>query len=280
MRRGGRAALAAAAALGLAASSAPQLNGPSFDRYGRVQAMAGKQEVVCPAPGERVAVLVVAGQSNAGNHGELRADAAISDRIVNFHQGRCWRAEAPWLGATGLGAAYWDLLATHLLDSGRYDHVVVAPFAVGGSRASRWGEGGDLHRSWQRMLTELQRHHRVTHVLWHQGEADFLLGTPELLYAAHIASMWQAARKTGVSAPLYIALATRCTRAPWSADHPVARAQRRLAYSLPHALPGADADAVWGPGDRFDDCHFSAQGQQAMARRWAERLLSGASSPQ
>jgi hypothetical protein len=97
--------------------------------------------------------------------------------------------------------------------------------------------------------------------------------TPPGDYETQIGSMSRSIRALGIDAPLHIATATRCTLAPWAPDTPIAQAQRRLAASLPGAAPGPDADAVWAPGDRFDDCHLSASGQTAMARHWARRLL-------
>jgi hypothetical protein len=267
LRRPMAAFLCAAA---LAAPGAAQA--ATTDRWGRLEEAPDKRELACPRQDARVAVLVVAGQSNAGNHGEPRAPALRGERILNFHRDRCWLATSPLLGATGPGAAYWDLLAAQLIDSGRYDQVVLAPFAVGGARASRFAAGGDLHADWLAMLSELRRSYRPTHLLWHQGEADFLLRTLPRAYEAQIGSMLRSIRAAGIEAPLYIATATRCTLAPWTPDDPVAQTQRRLPTTLPGAAPGPDADAVWGAGDRFDDCHFSAQGQAAMARRWFDSL--------
>lgn len=272
-RPAGAAAAAALCALALVSSGPAEGVRPVLDRWGRLETLPGKHELACPRQDARVAVLVVAGQSNAGNHGEARPPVARGERIVNLHRGRCWLAASPLLGATGPGAAYWDLLAAQLIDSGRYDHVVLAPFAVGGSRAARWAEGGDLHADWMAMLSQVQRSYRITHILWHQGEADFLMRTPPGDYETQIGSMSRSIRALGIDAPLHIATATRCTLAPWTPDTPIAQAQRRLAALLPGAAPGPDADAVWAPGDRFDDCHLSPSGQTAMARQWARRLL-------
>lgn len=170
--------------------------------------------------------------------------------------------------------AYWDLVAAHLIDSGRYTQVVLATFAVAGSRVSRFAEGGDLHADWLGMLSKVQQTYRPTHILWHQGEADFLLGTTAADYEAKIGAMMRSIRNAGIQAPLHIATATRCTQAAWSPHHPLAQAQRRLARSLPGAAPGPDADAVWGSDKRFDDCHFAALGQEELAHQWARILLS------
>lgn len=236
----------------------------------------GKREVACPAADARTAVLVVAGQSNAANHGEPREPGPHGDRVLNVFQGRCWVAASPLLGATGQGGAYWDLLAGRLIDSGRYDRVLIAPFAVDGTWSGRWGRNGKLQAPFVETLVQLNGQYRITHILWHQGESDFLAGISPAVYEANITSLSQAIRRVGVSAPLYIASATRCRSAPWTPEHPIAQAQRHLARSLPGALPGADADQVWGDAERFDGCHLSRHGQAAMASQWFDVLSASA----
>jgi hypothetical protein len=73
--------------------------------------------------------------------------------------------------------------------------------------------------------------------------------------------------ENGVEAPIYTSVSTRCGPS-WSAENPVARAQRSLADDK-RIHVAADTDALLGPDDRYDECHFSESGQRKAAMAYA-----------
>ena len=126
-----------------------------------------------------------------------------------------------------------------------------------------------------------RRNYDVTHVLWVQGEIDYVKGTNEKDYRDRFVSLVSSLRSHGVAAPVYVAIATKCLGASnggtrfHSADNSVARAQLALPDPGANLRSGVNSDALLGDLDRYDDCHFSSSGEQKVARAWADLLSTG-----
>jgi hypothetical protein len=250
-----------------------------FDQAGRLESDDQKKAVACPQQTDRTAVLLLTGQSNAGNHGGQRFRSEHGDAVVNFFDGQCYVAASPLLGSDGISGEYWTELGNLLLDRGSFDRVVLAPAAISGSEVSRWAAGGDLNAAMIDTVSQLRRRgYRVTHVLWVQGEVDYVKRTNENDYRDRFGSLVSSLRSNGVAAPVYVAIATKClgnsnggTRFH-SADNPVARAQLGLPDPGANLRSGVNSDALLGDGDRYDDCHFGASGAEKVATAWADLL--------
>lgn len=251
----------------------------TFDQAGRLASGDQKKAVTCPQQTDRTAVLLLIGQSNAGNHGDRRFRSEHGDAIVNFFDGRCYVAASPLLGSDGISGEYWTQLGNLLLEGGSFDQVLLAPVAITGAEVSRWAPRGDLNGTMIDTASRLQqRGYRVTHVLWVQGEIDYVRGTNEKVYRDRFLSLVSSLRSLGVGAPVYVAIATKCLGASnggtrfHSADNPVARAQLALPDPGANLRSGVNSDALLGDLDRYDDCHFSSSGEQKVARAWADLL--------
>jgi len=251
----------------------------TFNQAGRLESDDQKKAVTCPQQTDRTAVLLLIGQSNAGNHAGQRFHSEHGDAVVNFFDGQCYVAASPLLGSDGISGEYWTQLGNLLLDRGSFDRVVLAPAAITGSEVSRWAPGGDLNGAMIDTVSQLQqRGYRVTHVLWVQGEIDYVKRTNENDYRDRFGSLVSSLRSHGVTAPVYVAIATKClgksnggTRFH-SADNPVARAQLALPDPGANLRSGVNSDALLDDWDRYDDCHFGASGEQKVARAWADLL--------
>ena len=241
-----------------------------MDQFGRLLSYPGKIEITCPIQDETTAVLLLVGQSNAGNHQAQRYQSA-DDRVVNFVDGRCYRAASPLLGATGQEGETWTLLGNKLVQSGLYRTVILIPTAVGGSSVRRWAEGGDLNAMLVTVIRAVKSRYTINAVLLDQGAADFALGTPEGQYRSDLKSMIDTVRAQGVHAPFFI---TRCSVGGpnWTEDNPVARAQASLADSRSAVFDGPNTDRDVTRLDRYDGYHFGASGQEKFASAWM-RLL-------
>lgn len=251
----------------------------TFDQAGRLASGDQKKAVTCPQQTDRTAVLLLIGQSNAGNHAGQRFRSEYGEKAVNFFDGRCYVAASPLLGSDGISGEYWTQLGNLLLDRGSFDQIILAPVATSGAEISRWGPGGDLNRTMTDTASQLQqRGYSVTHVLWVQGEIDYVKGTNEKDYRDRFLSLVSSLRSHGVAAPVYVAIATKCLGASnggtrfHSADNPVARAQLALPDPAANLRGGVNSDALLGDLDRYDDCHFSASGERKVARAWADLL--------
>jgi hypothetical protein len=250
----------------------------TFGEAGRLIAFPGKTEVKCPAPGHDTAVLLAIGQSNIANQAENRITSHYGGEVVNFFEGKCYRAESPLLGATAEQGEFLTLLGDRLVDDGAYKNVVIVTSAVGASEIARWRKGGALNGLMLHALTGLLPGYRVTQVLWVQGEADYAIGTAPEVYADAFHSLLDTLTEGGVTAPVFIAIATRCVSS-WKPDNPIAATQRALIDNR-RVFLGADTDALIGTADRRPDgCHFGGRGQVKAADAFAaaiEKVKAGA----
>lgn len=246
-----------------------------FDRFGRLLAFPGKTEVACPSQGPRTAVLVVFGGSNAGNWTGQRV-ATATGRAFNYIDGKCTAAASPLLGADNIMGEYWTLLADRLIERGLYDDVVLSVASVGGSTAQDWAPGGRLAGVLSAVATDLGSRYRATRIIWDMGEDDALPRHDPERFSRDYERIVAAGRSAGLTAPVYLTLATKCLPDdyPWKADNPIARAERMLPARIAGLSLGVDRDALIRTIDRRDDCHLGATGADKMAQAWAERFAA------
>ncbi|MES2887115.1 MAG: sialate O-acetylesterase [Pseudomonadota bacterium] len=248
--------------------------GAEADALGRLTAWPGKKSVPCPEQTPDTAVILVLGQSNAGNHGQTLAIREPRPEVLNWQVGGCTLASSPLLGATGQGGEPWTLLADQLVKGQQAKQVVIAPLAVTSSGISRWVPGGDIDQQLVSEVRSLQSLYRTTHVVWVQGETDFGETQPEERYRSSLLSVVKTLRSLGVRAPVHVSVATRCnTRVPWTPDNGIARAQASVVSVPDHILAGVNMDALLGVEDRYDGCHLNTQGLSAVALAWAQLLI-------
>lgn len=252
----------------------------AFDNTGRLVSDENKTAVSCPSQSPRTAVLLIMGQSNAANHGGQRVRSEHGSKVANFFKGQCYSAESPLLGADGITGEYWTEVGNLLISSGSFDQVVLAPAAISGSAVSRWSPGGDLNPLMIDTTNELQHQgYRVTHVLWHQGEMDYVAGTTEKSYSDSFAALVGALRSQDVTANIYVSVASKCLGESNGgthkhfADNPITRAQQALSHHQLGLRSGINTDTLLSDLDRHDDCHFAGSGQQKAAEAWANLLI-------
>src|SRR4051812_28496738 len=76
------------------------------------------------------AVLLVIGQSNAGNFGDTKY-AAYCNNALNFSDGNFYPLEDPLHGANGEKGSVWSRLGDLLVQKGLAKVVIIAPVAIG-----------------------------------------------------------------------------------------------------------------------------------------------------
>jgi lysophospholipase L1-like esterase len=240
----------------------------------RLISFPDKKEISCPSQTGKTLVLLTIGQSNTGNHAGQRYVSEYEDKVVNYFGNKCFIASSPLLGTTGTGGESWTLLGNKLVASGLADRVVLVPAGIGGSSISQWKKGGDLNKMLLSVLDEIKPHYQITHILWHQGESDFGLGTSKNDYVNMFYSMIDTIHSKGVNAPIYPSIATKCGINPsWTPENQIAIAQKTLEDKTRIIFHGVDTDTMLGFLDRQgDDCHFSGTGQEKFASAWVEVL--------
>ncbi len=222
-----------------------------------------------PARPLRTMVALVFGQSNAANFGETRLTADA--RVSVFVNGRLLPAADPLPGADGVGGSVWTRLGNDLLTAGMYDRVVFVPVAVGGTEIADWTPEVKKHfERVEKAVRDVQAAGlQFTHLLWHQGESDAYKHIDPASYRLRFMNMLKRIRELGVTAPIYVAVATRCGPYPENAD--IRWVQRDLVNHDLGIWQGPDTDTL-GAEFRFDGCHFSTQGLAAHAQMWVSFL--------
>ncbi|MBY3092937.1 hypothetical protein E0I74_20125 [Rhizobium laguerreae] len=253
----------------------------TFDDKERLIGDESKTLVTCPAQTDRTAVLLILGQSNAANYGGQRHRSNYGARVVNAFDKRCFIAASPLLGSTNTRGEFWTLLANNLIASGQNDNVILAPLAYSGSEVARWAAGGDFNPVLVDTVKKLQDSgYRITNVLWVQGEADLVIGTPAEAYQERFMSMVDTLRQHGVEAPVYISIASKCLEPSNGGfkehipDNAVVRAQLALSKSGHGIREGVNSDALLDGDDRYDDCHFGSTGGEKASQAWLNLLRS------
>lgn len=250
----------------------------ALDGHGRLVSYPGKLTTPCPQQDPRTAVIFIAGQSNVANYGEKRQATAFGDRVVAFFNGACTIAASPLLGADSHEGESLTPMADELIRSGRFDRVVLAPVAVGGTEIARWVDG-DLAPVLRQALDAVQARYKVTHAIWHQGENDALKGVSAADYRRSFDELLGRWRAQGLTAPVFISVTTRC-HPGWMADNPVAQAQRGLPDPARGLYPGPDTDTLLSTSElRGGACHHNVKGQAQMAKLLAAALLAVNQAP-
>lgn len=251
----------------------PECNVDDVTRCGLSHA---DREAVSCAPfttaNPRHAVLLAFGQSNSSNYGETRYSAGNKVANFNLHDGKCYRAEDPLLGADGTGGSVWGRLGDELVASGAFDQVLVVSFGIGATTLGEWTTGGRLHPRVEYAARQLAAANiEATHVLWHQGEDDVRKGTSSEDYIAMFAALVASLRGYGIEAPVFPAVATICEDL---GSDTLRAAQRALPRRINGVYPGADTDSLSDMSDRHDFCHFSDQGMARHAGLWQSSILA------
>jgi Carbohydrate esterase, sialic acid-specific acetylesterase len=236
--------------------------------------VSGRAAMPCSVAG-RTAVIIILGQSNSANHGLARTTSKHAVDNFNLYDGRCYHATDPLLGASGDGGNFATRLGDLLIEEGPFDHVIIAPIGMGGTRVDQWAKEGMFSRRIAALIRRLyEAGLSPNFILWHQGEGESGVGDIEgRQYRKNLLEVVQTFRQYGIGAPFFVALATRC-----GGGHPNAKnirdGQRSTANGVLGIYLGPDTDAL---GSEYRDpqgCHFTEQGLVAHAGLWARAIMT------
>jgi hypothetical protein len=236
-----------------------------------------KRKLVRPgeAPSPKAMVALVVGEANADNFGESPVVAA--ERVYDFYKGRLYKAEEPLLGGdveSGDSGSVWVRLANMLVTRGVYEEVVLVQMAVKESTIARWRPGTELHRELLKRIRDAQEAGLTfTHILWSQGESDARLSTDPGGYRQAFQELLGSIREHGVTAPMFVAIATLCYSNKINLE--IQQAQRSLVGLEARVHAGPNTDDL-GMALRFDGCHFANEGLDKAAGLWFETLTQRA----
>ncbi len=239
----------------------------------------GERTPIDPRSIGKAAVLLIIGQSNGGNHGDIRSRAKGPVYNFNLFDGLFYPAQDPLLGATGEGGSPWCMLGDALVADGFAPAVLLVPLCVGGATVADWAPPGPYNHRMSYCLGRLRDSgFWPTHVLWHQGEADALYRTSAEQYRRTFLAMAESLRALGVDAPLYAAVASYFAVPEGYGDsqRAIAEAQRSLVDRASGIFPGPDTNLI---GERHDGCHIGGQGLVRHAEAWRSILTASRFGP-
>ena len=215
---------------------------------------------------EHPLVLLVLGQSNAGNHGEPSHGGSPVVHVMNA--GACATTTDPLPGATGHDGSVWSLLPAALAARGVGRRVLLQVLAVEGTTVEDWVRDGSPLRKRLQQTLAANGAAGITPglVLWQLGEADARANTSASRYVQGLKDVATMLHGNDVDAPVMLALSTVCRTAPHlalrEATQDLPRQDRRF-------VAGPDTDAT---ASRRDNCHFDLAGRQQAAAAWATTI--------
>ena len=221
------------------------------------------------------ATFLVIGQANAGNHGPVRASGGPAMRV--FYEGSFLPAHDPLPGASGGGGSVWTRFGPRAIAAGLCDELVMLNVAHGDTAVADWGPGGRMHSRLSSAIRKAQETGIVfTHVIWHQGERDTLMGTSKAAYATRLDAVIDWLRGRNIDAPIYVCgTSLRAGR-----TGPGIRAAQAAAVDpAAGVFSGPDTDLL-GADLRQDGTQLNAAGQDAFAEMLCDTLAAGVADRQ
>ncbi len=170
--------------------------------------------------------------------------------------------------------------------------VTIIPFGVSRTSVLQWAYGPlALHQEF--VLVQARNSGLSPNIfLWHQGETDarlqiiahnFIKGIPlttywkswlddrgRQVYRQALQTVMERSRRHFPQSHFGIALVSRCSQTgPWP---PIRQAQMEAAHNNHRAFVSADSDGISGDSLRYDGCHFSIAGSEALGRQYLRSL--------
>lgn len=239
-------------------------------------------------------IFVVAGQSNAANHGAEKQKTTTG--MVAAFDGKKWQlANDPQPGASGDAGSFvppfGDAIATKFKEpvgiiacgigatsvrewlpkGAKFPNPPTLEGNVRRLSSGEWESTGDIFELFTGRMKQLGSH-GFRAVLWHQGESDADQPDPQRtvtgkLYRQYLEQLIRESRKAiGWDAPWFVALVS----SHGGDGVPELRAAQQSLWTDGIALEGPDSDAL--RGDLRDGVHFSGKGLREHGKCWAESV--------
>jgi hypothetical protein len=270
--------------------------------FGRAAVLETYVEEACPT--EDVIGIAYFGQSNATNTVRPMANIDIPSNLLQYDwkSDACYAYKEPLLGADFKHGSNLTYAAVKIANTSKKT-VVVIPFGYGPSTVLEWayGQGASQHSIVLKQLKESGLYPQV--FLWHQGESDtaidgvsdkilreipyfqrpdlpfkngsYRVGIHKDSYKNALNVIVQRTRKEFPESYFGIALVSHapCLKCDglWQ---PIREAQKEVAMSDAMNFISADSDKIKGPANRYDTCHFSAEGAERLSEEYFQSLSS------
>ena len=243
---------------------------PLLDKLDQIVGVSREPVVDCAQiAAQRPLVILVLGQSNAGNHGERTNRTDIPVALIAGN--KCIIATEPLAGSTSAGGSIWSRLPRYLLTTELQRPLVLSVMGIDATSIADWT--GDKSPLRQRLTDHIKSMKALGMlpkvILWQHGEADARLGTTSEAYGAGLDKLAKALDQAGSDAPIVMAYSTICRSAPAIS---IRTAISTKAAHSGRFKVGPDTDTLNDAGSRMDGCHFSALGLDQAAKMWATTI--------
>ena len=217
---------------------------------------------------ERTGIFITYGQSNSANHGLVSLNNYPN--VYQFFLGDVYEYKNPSLGTTGLRDSVWGLVGKKLVDQNIFSQVVFANTGWGGRSINELKTGHFLDYFIYTYNQLFNHFNRVDGILYHQGESD---NNPDKinLYYANFYEFVKTLNDNGIKVPIYLSQASYCTPA-LPVNKSLTDIQRKLITDHDYIFEGPNTDLLTDTKFRFDQCHFSEEGNDKFADMWVESL--------
>lgn len=226
--------------------------------------LSGRFEIPCPAEEDAI-ILVGFGQSNSANAQGQRYESN-TNKIINFYNGRCYPAVDPMLGSTGNRGSIWIPVAKKLQTD---KSIVIMAFGVGGTSISEWLDQNKLSLFYQANKNSLKTiYNNPDYIIWIQGESDKNTSPP--VYKEQLSIWLNSVMQDFQTATILITGTTYCHGV---GNDKIVTIQEEVAKDL-NAIYIGSTDKFNELSDRYDNCHFSAQGVNKVSDMIAESITT------
>jgi hypothetical protein len=218
---------------------------------------SSNEKVECPSESE-VILIVGFGQSNSANHQGQRYESN-NNNIINLYNENCFLAKDPMLGSTGTSGSIWIPLANKLAKkTGK--KIVLATFGVEATSVTRWSNDKDLGYFYHQNISSIKRKYKsVNYFLWIQGEAD--KGMNPVVYGDKLRKIILNTKEDFPKSKFMLSSTTYCRG---TGDTQINAEQKSIAKTMPGVYLMGDTDKYAGHKFRYDDCHLSGVGVEAI----------------
>jgi len=238
---------------------------------------AGLEEVpLADVLGDKTMVAFVLGQSNVAN--AIDVPYTPKNHVYNYYDGKCYKARDPLLGTSGTFGSVWTRFGDKLIDQHLYDKVLIINIARQGSSILNWSSDGKLSQLIDTTFAQLKKDKiNVTHVFFHQGEADCLFQVDYSDYKFLLAKVVQHVRNlTEPTVPIIVAQASLITDFDchdplffrcYKMSPDILKAQQDVTDPKKYIFEGPNTDIVVPYGMRYMPygIHFNADGANNFA---------------
>lgn len=222
------------------------------------------QQVQCPANAK---IILIAGQSNAGNHLE-KTNITVPSNFVNAYNGDCFKISGPALGSTGRNGSITSYIASKLKN---HDPIVFVNTAVDNSSVSDWALShkhslSNFANSQLRMFDA--NNSELVGVVWIQGEADAFTGID---YISHFSKVQKLLTNGINDTPVHYILTQSSKCDPNGPDANITDAQAFIANNSETVHVAINTDNL-GDEYRMDGCHYNGDGANIIADSIAKKI--------